>query len=485
MIYKPAKLTFDVNSRTSPSVKTDIQFITQDLNTARLDFALTKDGVPLPLSAVVGKLVLVMSNGSKFVRNITLVDKPEGRAEYVLSADEIRHYGNVKAELLMYYTNGQALSIHRFEFKIDRSLIDQDIAPIAEYYIEDFETLKTQIEDLYDDVVATVAELEEKFEGLDNVETKDGAQAKVDAHANNSDVHVTKAQKTAWDAKETPAGAQAKVTEHANNLTMHVTSEERASWNGRETTAGAQAKVNTHEAKTSIHVTDAEKSKWNGGQLTKITADDGKAYQRINATDPSYLERLLTLPGVHSWYVHEAHPDMPVKSSMRALSVFSENTYGWVIGANNRGEMYYNRSTTNTAGTAQEWGGWKRLLTDADASTVTWKTPTLSNGWKQYVAPDGSSHTIRYSKDAFGVVEIVGAIYGGAIGSVPAFTLDEGYTPIQQTYFSGVASSVGTPGVPQTHRTLIGTDGKVVIQSCSNSANPNEFITFGIRFKAK
>ncbi|KIL17571.1 hypothetical protein C2W58_03010 [Bacillus pumilus] len=107
--------------------------------------------------------------------------------------------------------------------------------------------------------------------------------------------------------------------------------------------------------------TQNEKNKWDAGQLSKITADDGKAYERINADDPSILDKLIQLPGVHSWYIHEAHPDLPTRSSMRALSVFSENIYGWVIGANNTGDVYINRSTTDVTGTQQEWSGWKRL----------------------------------------------------------------------------------------------------------------------------
>ncbi|WP_375566207.1 hypothetical protein ACE6HX_14370 [Bacillus pumilus] len=107
--------------------------------------------------------------------------------------------------------------------------------------------------------------------------------------------------------------------------------------------------------------TQNEKNKWDAGQLSKITADDGKAYERINANDPSILDKLIKLPGVHSWYIHEAHPDLPTRSSMRALSVFSENTYGWIIGANNTGDVYINRSTTDVTGTQQEWSGWKRL----------------------------------------------------------------------------------------------------------------------------
>ncbi|HBU89830.1 MAG TPA: hypothetical protein DEB53_01295, partial [Bacillus pumilus] len=61
MIHKNGPIDFDVNAYTSSSVSTSINFWTQDRQTARLIFKLTKDGVPLPLAAVTGKLVLVMS----------------------------------------------------------------------------------------------------------------------------------------------------------------------------------------------------------------------------------------------------------------------------------------------------------------------------------------------------------------------------------------------------------------------------------------
>ena len=74
---------------------------------------------------------------------------------------------------------------------------------------------------------------------------------------------------------------------------------------------------------------------------------------------------------------------------------------------------------------------------------------------------------------------------GGTIGfDIPAFTLPEGFRPIQAMYFIGVASSIGTGSIPQIHRTLIDTDGRVCIQSSSNTVNPSEFITFGFKFRA-
>ncbi len=90
MIYNNASLAFEVTSRTKTNIKTAIQFSTQDIETARLIFSLTKDGVPLPLSAVTGKLVMFTADGSRFIRSVEITDKVEGVAQYVLSAEEIR-----------------------------------------------------------------------------------------------------------------------------------------------------------------------------------------------------------------------------------------------------------------------------------------------------------------------------------------------------------------------------------------------------------
>ncbi|MBD3861435.1 phage baseplate upper protein [Bacillus sp. 28A-2] len=474
MLAKDGALSFDVNAQTKRTINAAIQFSTQDIKTARLSFKLTKDGVPLPLSAVVGKLVLAMADGSRFIRAITLVNKPEGLAEYVLAADEIRHYGAVKAELILYYTNGQALSIHKFGFNIEQSLIDQNIVPVAEYYIDDFETLRGQINDLYDDVVATVAEIEAKFEDLDNVETKVGAQEKVDAHANNADVHVTAQKKAEWDAKETTVGAQAKVTAHANDTVKHVTNEERSTWNSKETTSGAQQKVDLHANNLDLHVTAEDKTKWNAGQLRKLTADTGSF--KLNLAGKDLYTDLLTARTA-TFYGNSTSANGPSSASLRGFQIAEDNV-GEVLAMGNDGSTWRNTFGSGT------FRGWRRLL-DTKDTAVVWETPSLGNGWKQYVSPDGFPHTLRYTKDAFGIVEIIGSIAGGALGNnVAAFTLLPDYFPIQSMHFIGVASSVGTTNVPQYHRTYIGTDGKVCIQSCSNTANPNEFITFGFRFRA-
>ncbi|MGO0742477.1 BppU family phage baseplate upper protein, partial [Bacillus licheniformis] len=50
MIYKDTDIHFSINSQIKRSIAANIQFSTQDIDTAKLTFSLTKDGIPLPIS---------------------------------------------------------------------------------------------------------------------------------------------------------------------------------------------------------------------------------------------------------------------------------------------------------------------------------------------------------------------------------------------------------------------------------------------------
>ncbi|WP_141677788.1 phage baseplate upper protein, partial [Bacillus paralicheniformis] len=140
MVYKNADILFDVNSKIKRSISTSIQFSTQDIGTAKLSFNLTKDGVPLPISkATHAKLFMRFTDGSQVYVNTEVEDALKGVIFYVLTPEQVKHYGTVQAELYVNYDNGQKMSVHKFSFEIDRALVDQDIAPVAEYYIDDFE----------------------------------------------------------------------------------------------------------------------------------------------------------------------------------------------------------------------------------------------------------------------------------------------------------------------------------------------------------
>ncbi|MCY8756471.1 pyocin knob domain-containing protein [Bacillus haynesii] len=243
-------------------------------------------------------------------------------------------------------------------------------------------------------------------------------------------------------------------------------------WQTQETTSGAQAKVDAHERNTNLHVNEGEREKWNNAQLYKITDSNGTRTKLPDGTD------LLTLPTGFYYAMGHVVQNNPAEndSSWFNYDVIETGAGRKTIHA---WRSYDNTLWHGTVHTDGQFRGWKRVVTNADLN-VAWQTPTLTNGWKQY-----GSHKVRFCKNVLGEVEVIGSITGGTIGfDVPAFTLPEGFRPIQMMHFVGVASSIGTGSTPQYHRTFIDTDGRVCIQSSSNTVNPNEFITFGFKFRA-
>ncbi|WP_420197417.1 phage baseplate upper protein [Bacillus subtilis] len=308
MIYKDANVTYDINSRRSDGRATNIQFMTQDTGSAKLSFSFTKDGAPLPLSAVDAKIVLLYPDGSFYKKSLTLIDKVNGKAEYILSDEELKHYGIVKAELKLYYTNGQALATSFFTFTISKTLEDQNIVPVAEYYIDDVESFRAGLNKTMDEISQTVEELKAKFADLENIETKDGAQEKADTaeqnaknytdeHANDQTKHITAKERETWNSKETPSGAQEKVNAHAADLDLHISTGERDNWNAKETPEGAQRKVNAHENKTEIHVTSEEKSSWND-VISQFRAHNYNQERHISAIERAKWNGAVTYANI-------------------------------------------------------------------------------------------------------------------------------------------------------------------------------------------
>ncbi|USY31691.1 BppU family phage baseplate upper protein [Bacillus velezensis] len=490
MIYKNANVTFDINSRKSDGRATNIQFMTQDTGSAKLSFSFTKDGVPLPLSAVDAKIVLLYPDGSFYKKSLTIIDKVNGKAEYILSDEELTHYGVVKAELKLYYTNGQALATSFFTFTISKTLEDQNIVPVAEYYIDDVESFRAGLNKTMDEISQTVEELKAKFADLENIETKDGAQEKADTAEQNAKEYTD---------------------EHANDQTKHITAKEREIWNAKETPSGAQGKVNAHANKTDIHVTQSDKDKWNGAQLFKITNDVGGVLISIADTD-DFLSKIVKAGKTFgTFYSTGKATNSPSTVSTRGMFHFTSldsnglGTFGYVIAID-----YKNNVFTNYLDLSQGWTGWSKVenqaetqtkiekfLTDAKSYTdslekrlteLTWFSPTLQNSWVNYTdsnATDQTKYKVRYAKDVTGTVFVEGAISKGIIGfGVPAFILPEGYRPARAIQWVGVASQGGMSGIPQTHRLLVDIDGKVIIENCSNTVKPNDYISLGFSFKA-
>ncbi|MGG4031424.1 BppU family phage baseplate upper protein [Bacillus subtilis] len=391
-MYKQSEYTFNVSTTSQGTYNSAFKFSTQDVGTAKLIFNLRKDNAPLPLSAVTGKLVLVPANGKKRIRDITLVDKVNGIAEYVLDNDEIKMYGTFKAELVLVYSNGQAMSAHRFGFEVTQSLMDQDIVPVAEYYIDDFESLKEKIEELYNESVQTIEELRAKFEDLEKIETKEGAQIKANealsAAKSYTDTHisdtanphkVTKGQVGLDKVLNVEQASKINFDNHASDKTIHVTVDDRNKWNTAE--ANAKAYTDVHAADTVKHITAAERTKWNGSQLSKITADHGGVSIAANEGEDILQKIVDQGRTMGTFYAHGKAINAPSTFSTRGifhltgLSSDGKGMYGWIYATdykNNVFTNYYDGSTTY-------WQGWKRSLSNDDL-LYSYANITLKNG---------------------------------------------------------------------------------------------------------
>ncbi|KPN14347.1 hypothetical protein AKG37_04600 [Bacillus australimaris] len=223
--------------------------------------------------------------------------------------------------------------------------------------------------------------------------------------------------------------------------------------------------------------TDSDRARWDNGQLVKITQDNGKPIYHGFASETDY--NTLTQTGMY--LIYNQGINGPSSFNRVFLLVMSYGTtlvqiaYESVYGKN----TYFRVLKHN----AESWTPWEKQITLSDLLEGSWETPKeLKSNWKEY---DPINLPVKYRKNLLGEVEIVGAVKGGILGNNEVFILPEEFRPKQAMHFVGVASSTGTPGVPQFHRTLIDKQGNVCVQSSSNTVNPTEFITFGFKFSTR
>ncbi|MBC2132072.1 phage baseplate upper protein [Listeria innocua] len=222
-IFKSGILDFEVNVTQKNNKGPTIIFSTQDVGgTSRLVFNITKDNQPLPLSSdVTAQLIMVMADSSRYIVNPEITDRLNGKIVYSLTDEQLMHAGNVQCELYIKYT-GQTMQIHKFEFSIDKALIDSDITAIVSYYIETwneweayFKVQMTVLNDALKVLKTEASSIQEQFDNLnpENIPSKNdvaAVESDLNTHKNDADIHVTTTEKDSWDAKESPASSQEK-----------------------------------------------------------------------------------------------------------------------------------------------------------------------------------------------------------------------------------------------------------------------------------
>lgn len=215
-MYKSAIFNFEVSVEQTKAPTSNVAFSTQDSGgTARLVFNIDKEKINLPLSnAVTAQMIMIMSDKSRYIVNPTITDRIKGQAMYSLTDEQLTHSGKVQCELYITYPE-QGLQIHKFEFTIEKALIDSNIVPIITYYVQSWNEWETYFQSEMDALQSELDKLQDQATSLqgqfDSFDPAQFAQkTALDEHVNDADIHVTVTDKTNWNAKETPAGAQSK-----------------------------------------------------------------------------------------------------------------------------------------------------------------------------------------------------------------------------------------------------------------------------------
>lgn len=172
-MLKQANLSFSVAAQSFGDDVTAIQFSTLDRNTAKLVFTIKNGKEPLNLTDVEAKVDLVMGDKSIFEDNKAKVTAPlDGKLEYTITPEQIRHPGRARGELQLTSKDGQSIGGFRFNFTVKKALVDEMAGPVKEYYVQDLEAIKAEIRKTADsikdlDVVridTKLNELEQKVE---------------------------------------------------------------------------------------------------------------------------------------------------------------------------------------------------------------------------------------------------------------------------------------------------------------------------------
>ncbi|MDK4255660.1 MULTISPECIES: hypothetical protein [Bacillus amyloliquefaciens group] len=269
-------------------------------------------------------------------------------------------------------------------------------------------------------------------------ESVEGSQSKVDAHANKTDIHVTKSDKDKWNnaqlnkisnddgqplfnvttdlhaellnypsltyfsyektaANTPPAGGRGFWTCSVGKSYGHVlamTNDNRtfrkslannvwSDWVELDNTEAVQKLVDAHANKKDIHVTQADKNMWNGAQLSKITNDNG-GYLLTIGDDDNFLEKIVKNGRAFgTFYSTGKAADSPSSASTRGMFHFTsldsegKGTFGYVIAVDYKNNMFTNYLDLNLG-----WQGWRRLITELDTENVPWINVPYKNGAK-------------------------------------------------------------------------------------------------------
>lgn len=165
---KIAQTKLDVTAYYRDLKQLNVEFYNQDINTSILKFQITRNNKPMLLSDinVNSQIILVTSDGSKKVDNLTFEDEMNGVLSYTLPNDVLAHVGEVTGEIFINRKGSDdTIVVRTFKFSIKDALVNTISADTKLSYIRKFDDLESLIKQ-------RVIEIQKSIEGLEDYVTK-------------------------------------------------------------------------------------------------------------------------------------------------------------------------------------------------------------------------------------------------------------------------------------------------------------------------
>ncbi|ECJ9746318.1 DUF2479 domain-containing protein [Listeria monocytogenes] len=242
------KATLDLNRKTWNIER--IEAVQGDIDSLMIAVQIVENGKLKNLTGYKTTFAVVLPGTVKYViddLHFSNEKMNEGYFEYTFVKEAFSVPGVYDtARFILQNEDGTELSgMPRFTYYVEKDPLQGKV--VAESYVSDFERLEQMIHDveleiseLHDEVTSEsarldseIAELDEKIDTetsklqieadelqqqFDNLNPAQFAQkTALDNHINDTNIHVTSADKTNWNAKETVEGAQAKADKALND----------------------------------------------------------------------------------------------------------------------------------------------------------------------------------------------------------------------------------------------------------------------------
>ncbi|WOZ56246.1 minor tail protein [Brochothrix phage BtpYZU03] len=379
-ISKVAKTKMEITADYQKISDLNVAFYNQDVNTAILQFNVTRNDAPVPLGKtnVEGYIVLLHEDGSRIQDNLEIVDEIKGIIQYTIPKEFLKHTGKVLGQVYVAVKGRDDTAVMRkISFDIKQDLMTGFSAAVKLEYIKTFDDLQAQIKQRVAAIEEAIANGEDYVARM--IETLDTGKKEIAATVSKANTDINK---VATDAKKnvtvTADTAKKDIASKATEATTDIDKAVSVGQKKITDTSNAATATVTSKAK---EVTDAITN----NQVVKITdtvnwqkypmiPENGYRTRLLNGTD------VLTLKsGYYEVSLCKNSPYLETEASWKNVDVIEspDGRKDMRLVLNATGNTYFKTVHTNGDG-GKDWWQW------ADRATTQLQKITADNGTPKY-----------------------------------------------------------------------------------------------------